>query len=259
MTETSDEFSSTATAKSTLVNGEPAVETAAASWEDDENRATLLLRSLVTLFAGAYLLWAQNRTGLSTSSQWPQWIWTSVICNFVLPLGIVWFFFGQGLSRLDWLNDQKYNAWNYGFSFRAWRCHLRIAIIITALLLPFMIYFSRQGEIRNFYHGYFPPAESTLAVAGLLASLVVYMFCWEWFFRGFLLFGMAQGLGPFVSIVLQALLFGAAHIGKPPEEMYSSFAGGALLGWICWREKSFAPAFYAHALIHVIWALLVRY
>ncbi len=91
----------------------------------------------------------------------------------------------------------------------------------------------------------------------MLSTLILYMFCWEWFFRGFALFGMAQGLGFIAAIALQAVIFGFAHMGKPPVEMWSAFVGGLVLGSLAWREKSFFPAFLIHALIHVSWAILV--
>jgi membrane protease YdiL (CAAX protease family) len=229
----------------------------ASSWEDDETRSTLFLRTLFALLAGAYLLWAQHAAQINTHEQWSRWVWLAVICNFLLPLGIVWMFFGQGFTKLEWLKDQKHNAWSYGFDFKNWKRHLSIAGVLVLAMLPFLFYFARDPQIHTFYRNYFPAVESTPALLALLLSLVVYMFVWEWFFRGFLLFGLAQGFGFIVAILLQAALFGAAHWGKPPIEMYSSFLGGAILGVLCWREKSFAPAFYAHALIHVAWAALI--
>src|SRR5690606_31476034 len=123
--------------------------------------------------------------------------------------------------------------------------------------LPLLWFYARVPEVRAFYNDFYPADQSTLALLWLLVSTVLYMLCWEWFFRGFLLFGMAQGFGFIVAILLQAALFGAAHWGKPPLEMYASFAGGAILGVLCWREKSFAPAFYAHALIHIAWIFFI--
>jgi membrane protease YdiL (CAAX protease family) len=202
-------------------------------------------------------LWAQHSAKIDTHEEWARWIWLAVTCNFLLPLGIVWMFFGQGLTKFDWLKDQKHNAWSYGFDFKNRRRHLSIAGVLVLAMLPFLFYFSRDPQIQSFYRAYLPAVGSTPALLSLLLSLIIYMFCWEWFFRGFLLFGLAQGFGCVVAILLQAALFGAAHIGKPPLEMYSSFIGGAVLGVLCWREKSFAPAFYAHALIHVAWAVLV--
>ncbi|MBC8101025.1 MAG: CPBP family intramembrane metalloprotease [Cytophagales bacterium] len=73
-----------------------------------------------------------------------------------------------------------------------------------------------------------------------------YMFCWEWFFRGFLLFGVRKALPDWFAVVFQALLFFALHVGKPAPELYSSLAGGLLLGVIALRLRSFLPCFLIH-------------
>jgi membrane protease YdiL (CAAX protease family) len=233
----------------------------APTWEDDETPATFVLRALATLLCGAFLAWSQYNGGINSVLEWTRWIQMSVVANLIFPLGIIWFFFGQGIVHLDWLKDQRSNAWNYGWNFRAARRHLKYSLIFTAAMLVIMVIFrlTPQGVLaaESYKNGYLPPILNARDVVMLLATLVLYMFCWEFFFRGFLLFGMAQGFGSIAAIGLQAALFGAAHWGKPMEEFYSSFLGGALLGYVCWKEKSFAPAFYTHALIHVLWVILV--
>src|SRR5436309_3075290 len=75
------------------------------TWEDDETGATLFLRATFTLLAGAFLLWAQCRApatwatlyGVSRiGDHWNRWVAPSIVANFLLPLGIIWMFFGQG-------------------------------------------------------------------------------------------------------------------------------------------------------------------
>ena len=235
------------------------------TWEDDETRATGVLRALFAVLATGFLCYAQWNAPVNwpggVGQNWGRWVWTSAVCNFILPLGIVWMFFGQGLTHQEWLRDQKHNAWNFGWNFgwnfKAWRRHLKIALLCWGVFLPFLIYFSRNLEMRAAYAVYLPAVQNARDWAFLLSTLVLYMFCWEWFFRGFALFGIAQGLGFVAAIVIQAIIFGLAHLGKPPVEMGSAFAGGVVLGTLAWREKSFLPAFLIHALIHVSWAVLV--
>lgn len=243
---------------------EPFDESLLPSWEDDETPATFFLRAVATLVCGGFLAWSQYFANIPTTTampEWLRWINLSVVANLLFPLGIIWMFFGQGVQHLDWLKDQRSNAWSYGWNFRDWRRHLKWSLIMSGAMLVIMVIFrlTPAGHVaaESYVRGYFPPIAGPGHMAILFASLVVYMFCWEFFFRGFLLFGMAQGVGPIVAIILQAALFGLAHYGKPEAEYYSSFAGGALLGVICWREKSFAPAFYTHGLIHLLWAILV--
>ena len=230
-----------------------------ATWEDDETPATLVLRSLFALTAGGVLLVAQYRSPYFPPAQfWGRWIGSSFASNFLIPLLIVWMFFGQGLIRPDWLKDEHNNAWQYGWKWTGWRRYALFALGVTAVMAPFMWFASRDPNTRLAYNSYLPPTQSAGQWLVVLASLVFYMFCWEWCFRGFLLFGMAQGLGAAASIILGAAMFGFAHAGKPPFEFWSSFAGGGALGVICWREKSFVPAFFIHALVQVVWSVMVR-
>ncbi len=231
------------------------------SWEDDETSTSFFLRAVATLLCGGYLAWSQWNAQISTTYQWLRWIEVSVVANLLLPLGIIWFFFGQGVIYLDWLREQRSNAWNYGWNFKDWRRHGKWALYFgSAMLIMMLIYRFTPAGIQaaaDYKTNYFPILSGPGDMAILLVTLVIYMFCWEFFFRGFLLFGMAQGFGPLVAIGLQALLFGRAHLGKPDMEYFSAYAGGAILGALCWKEKSFAPAFYVHALIHIIWMVLV--
>ncbi len=73
-----------------------------------------------------------------------------------------------------------------------------------------------------------------------------YMFCWEFFFRGFLLFGLRRAIGN-RALWIQALIFGAMHWGKPMPEFYVSFLTGAALGIVALRVRSFWPTFALHA------------
>lgn len=229
------------------------------TWEDDETPATLVLRALFTLFAGGLLLYSQWNFPYSPPSQfWNRWISTSIAFNFVIPLLIVWMFFGQGLAHQDWLKHQKHNAWNYGWNWTNWRRHALFALAVTTVMAPFLWFASRDPLTRTAYTAYLPPTSTFSQWLFVVATLVVYMFCWEWFFRGFLLFGSAQGLGVVAAVLLQTLMFGFAHAGKPDFEFWSSFAGGGALGVICWREKSFVPAFFVHALVQVVWSVMVR-
>jgi membrane protease YdiL (CAAX protease family) len=226
-------------------------------WEDGENSVTLLLRAAFTLLAGGFLLWCQSHTTFNQSQEWGRWIGLSVTANLLFPLFAIWMFFGQGLTHIPWLSDQKYNAWNYGWNWSTFKRHLLMSAIMFLIMLPALWFASRDAGTRAFYANYFPPVPGAGSWLYLFGTLTIYMFCWEWFFRGFLLFGIAQGTGAVVAIIGQAILFGLAHGTKPGLEMYSSFAGGLILGILCWREKSFVPAFLTHLFIHLAWAPLV--
>lgn len=86
-------------------------------------------------------------------------------------------------------------------------------------------------------------------------SYGMYLFCWEFFFRGYLLFGLQKSVGSVAAVILQAIAFGLLHYGKP--EMIPSFAGGIILGILALRAKSFVPCFVLHWAVSISLDLLV--
>jgi len=88
------------------------------------------------------------------------------------------------------------------------------------------------------------------------ASYGMYMFCWEFFFRGYILFGLQRSIG-WWAILIQAIFFMLLHIGKPVTEVIGSFGAGVILGIIALNAKSFVPGFVLHWLISITLDVLV--
>jgi len=88
------------------------------------------------------------------------------------------------------------------------------------------------------------------------ASYGMYLFCWEFFFRGYLLFGLQRSVGSVAAVIVQAAAFGLLHYGKP--EMIPSFAAGIILGILALRAKSFFPGFVLHWAAAVCFDFLVE-
>jgi membrane protease YdiL (CAAX protease family) len=84
-----------------------------------------------------------------------------------------------------------------------------------------------------------------------------YFFCWEFFFRGFLLFGLAKlkFINQAGAVFVQALPFTLLHwsliqsASKPPLEIASAFFGGLILGALAVRAKSFFYGFLIHWIV----------
>jgi membrane protease YdiL (CAAX protease family) len=90
------------------------------------------------------------------------------------------------------------------------------------------------------------------------ASYAAYMLAWEYFFRGFLLFGLEGRFGR-MAAVLQAVPFALVHVGKPEVETYSSILGGLILGVFALRVRSMWPCFLIHAFVAVWMDVCVVY
>ena len=84
----------------------------------------------------------------------------------------------------------------------------------------------------------------------------VYMFAWEFFFRGLLIGGLRETFGSH-AIVIQAVPFTLAHFGKPELEVFASFFVGLALGWIAYYGRTFLPAFVMHWIWHSTFEMLV--
>lgn len=137
----------------------------------------------------------------------------------------------------------------YGFQLGDWRRGLVWVGGSFLVALP-LLYWAASSESMVSYYGASQraPAEVVL-VAGL--DLVG----WEFFFRGFLLFTLARLVGP-NAILLQAVPFALAHLGKPQVETLTTIFGGAYFGWIGWRTRSFLYPFLLHYAVNVFVVLV---
>jgi uncharacterized protein len=125
----------------------------------------------------------------------------------------------------------------YGFRLGDWK----VGLILTAsgiLLITPILWFA--GRANASMEAYYKPF-----INGLPWSTFLDLFGWEFFFRGWLLFGLAQKFGP-EAIWLQAVPFALAHVGKPELETLSTIFGGFAFGWIAWRTKSFIYPLLLH-------------
>ncbi len=121
----------------------------------------------------------------------------------------------------------------------------------TALTLLVIVGFSFAAawlfpSLRDAYPWYKPARTDAGELTRYLLSLGLYMVGWEFFYRGFMLFGVARKTDAVIASLVQAIPFMLLHRGKPQVEMASSFFGGFFLGLFCFRARSFWPAVLMH-------------
>lgn len=128
-------------------------------------------------------------------------------------------------------------------------------LIALVMLLPS----SRMPQFRAEY--------PLFALAGKTFSLVflyelmygLYYISWEFFFRGYLLFGLKDIFGEWNAILIQTLPSVLMHIGKPDGEILASIAAGILFGKLALRGKSIYYVFLLHWLIGMAMDLFILY
>jgi membrane protease YdiL (CAAX protease family) len=131
----------------------------------------------------------------------------------------------------------------YGFSFGDWKAGVALTLIGIFVMAP-VIYLLGRGDpsMKSYYEGFVP---------GLPWTTFLDLIGWEFFFRGWILFGYARRFGH-DALWLQAVPFALAHIGKPELETFSTIFGGFAFGWVAWRTKSFVWPFLIHWFISTL-------
>jgi len=163
---------------------------------------------------------------------------------FVIPVLLVKYVFKERLS-------------DYGLSLGNYKLGLKwlLALPIIAIVLFFAV---KSPDISSEY----PLAKSIIANRGLifsyeLAYLLLYYIAWEFFFRGFLIFGLAPKFGAVNAILIQTISSCLIHIGKPVGEIIGSIIVGVLFGLIAFKTKSIWYLVILHAAIGILTDLFV--
>ncbi|MFT3764475.1 MAG: CPBP family glutamic-type intramembrane protease [Minicystis sp.] len=125
---------------------------------------------------------------------------------------------------------------------RVWGADLaRLAVVV----LPAAFLIARLPAIRATYPVYRAVlGEPWLWIPSTL-GWGAYCFAWEFFFRGFLLFGLGRRLGP-LAVFVQMVPFVMAHYPKSEAETLLAIPAGLVLGVLAWRGESLLGAWILH-------------
>jgi membrane protease YdiL (CAAX protease family) len=100
----------------------------------------------------------------------------------------------------------------------------------------------------------YPLGAPQLTVASFLPHAIgytLYYIGFEYHFRGFLLLGLEERIGPWVANVLQAGIVLLVHVGKPSVELAAAFPASILFGWIVLRTRSIWYVVAIHAVVGI--------
>jgi membrane protease YdiL (CAAX protease family) len=193
------------------------------------------VRATVVVIASTILLMLDAYHHLIPSSTYAQFLLAKALERTVyyllVPLLIIVVFFRQSPA-------------DYGFRLGEWRAGLKWALGFFVLGVPVLFVAARSPTMAGYY------GQGSRSLAQVMGTSALDLFGWEFMFRGFVLFGLYRVVGP-SAVILQAVPFALAHVGKPELETLSTIFGGILFGWLAWRAKSFLYPFILHWLINV--------
>lgn len=145
---------------------------------------------------------------------------------------------------------------DYGLCLGEFKKWVKMVLMLFALMVPVLILASRLEAFQRTYPLFRQAKEGWrgfLCVQGYFGG---YWFAWEFFFRGFMLFGLARRYGAPTAIFIQAIPFTFMHFGKPELEVYGSFIAGVALGYVDWWGKSILPSLLLHWMVALSMDLL---
>jgi membrane protease YdiL (CAAX protease family) len=152
-----------------------------------------------------------------------------VLLFFLIPLAIIVVAFRDRPSR-------------YGLRLGDWRWGLGLAVAGCVVMTPVVLLLSGAAEFRDYY------APSMDPLPSLLATNAMDLISTEFIYRGFLMLCLARVFGP-IGLVIALFPFTFTHLTKPELELLSTFAGGAVYGWLTWRTGSILWGALAHVYI----------
>lgn len=150
---------------------------------------------------------------------------------------------GFGLLPLVTLLVLRQDPRRYGWRWGPRRWWLGFVLPALAATLAVLLALEGAGLFPDYFAYYRLPPEASLGRRALLSA--VDLFPWEFLFRGFYLWMLVPFFGRW-AIVVQMVPFALSHWGRPPLELWTSFPGGLIVGWLAYRSRSFLPGFVLH-------------
>jgi uncharacterized protein len=135
---------------------------------------------------------------------------------------------------------------DYGFRLGDVKFGLKSSALFILFMLPVLWIASGNESFAKTYPQGGPYVRENISVL-LYYELFVgfYMLAWEFFWRGYMLFGLKQKFG-YYAIFIQMVPFFILHRGKPDIETFASIFAGLILGVQAWRANSFIYCFLVH-------------
>jgi len=143
---------------------------------------------------------------------------------------------------------------DYGFNLRDWKKGLFMTSLLLVLIGVLFVYPSSQNqEIRNFYPLDKESGDSLFVFLRLQLFRGMFFYsAWEFFFRGFILFGLRKYTGNWIAICIQVIPSCMWHIGMATPELFSSIFAGVLFGILAIQTCSIFWCFLLHYFIGIV-------
>ncbi|MYK17258.1 CPBP family intramembrane metalloprotease [Candidatus Poribacteria bacterium] len=173
---------------------------------------------------------------LAESYPYYYWFLTTGITLFLVPVLVARFGTTQRLKDYGFqLGNQKLG---WSVTGAAWVLMIPVVILAVIVYPPFRVKYPLCKVIADSWQTFLP----------YQLAYGVYMFSWEFVFRGFMLFGLERKFGNY-SILIQTIPFAVLHYSKPLPEALGSIIAGVLLGVLALETRTFLYGAAIHWLV----------
>ena len=173
---------------------------------------------------------------LAESYPYYYWFLITAFTLLLVPVLVAKFGTKEKLSAYGVQLGNQRLGW--GVTGIAWILMIPVVILAVIAYPPFVAKYPLCKVVASSWQAFLP----------YQLAYGVYMFSWEFFFRGFMLFGLERKFGNY-SILIQTIPFAVMHYSKPLPEALGSIIAGVLLGVLALETRSFIYGAAIHWLV----------
>jgi hypothetical protein len=140
---------------------------------------------------------------------------------------------------------------DFGIRFGDYKFGFTTLVVFLVLMIPILWIVSGSEVFTKTY------PQGGAAVRNSIGIFILYEFCilvymlgWEFFWRGYMLFGLKHKFG-YYTVFIQMIPFFILHKGKPELELFASIFAGLILGIQALRSGSFIYSWLLHWLVMI--------
>ena len=176
-----------------------------------------------------------NPRGLVRELYWVAW---GVLFYLAIPMAIILLVFKESPAR-------------YGLRLYLTKRTVLVYAAMLLFMLPLIFWASSRASFLSTYP--FVKDLDSNWVRTIVIWEVAYVgrfICLEFFFRGYLLFGLEGKLG-YTAIAASTVPYGLIHFAKPFPEAMAAIVAGAILGYLALRTRTIVGGVIIHSTVAV--------
>ena len=137
----------------------------------------------------------------------------------------------------------------YGLAFKNFTESLLWTLALSLVIIPINFKTAKNPS----YHKKYPEIQTAEWDAGLLFisafSWILYLFAYEWLFRGVLFFSCLRSFGLWPAVLINIFIYTAFHLHKGWKEMVGSVFLGFIFCLLTYKTGTLWTSFFSHVVL----------